>query len=230
MLFSLLFIAGHQCCPGVWHVCCYETRTKETQTARNWQCVFQHCPWSFWPFGFIALFKYPWLQTGLLFLQWCRGTRGCEYSVLQMVTIMYLSCWTEFLFPLNGISSGIPLILIFTGLRNSSSFTWKMKKMNCKSLKIYCLEQLNYFCITFFWNYLFLVYQGSDIGSAVYSQSTWISHDSWSSCGGINGFCFTASRRVSHFWEEWCLRDIPWEIRVFYIIFWEKEEEVVRIK
>lgn len=89
-LFSILSIAGHQCCPGVWHVCCYETWTEETQTARNWQCMFQHCPWSFWPFGLVALFKYPWLQAGLLFLQWCRGTRGCEYSVMQMVTIVYL--------------------------------------------------------------------------------------------------------------------------------------------
>lgn len=55
-----------------------------------------------------------------------------------------ISCWIEFLFPLNSISSRIPLTLICTGLRNSLSFIWKLKnknEMNCKSLKIYCLEE-----------------------------------------------------------------------------------------
>lgn len=44
----------------------------------------------------------------------------------------------------------------------------------------------------------FVVHQGSDIRSAVHSQSTRISHDSRSPCCGINGIHFAAPRRVSH--------------------------------
>lgn len=61
VVLSLLFTVGHQCCIGIWHICCYETWTKETKTARIWWFMFQQCFWFFWSFGIITLFKYPWL-------------------------------------------------------------------------------------------------------------------------------------------------------------------------
>lgn len=75
--------------------------------------------------------------------------------------------------------------------------------MNFAELKMFCmLGQLLTFELFFFPLELsvFVVHQGSDTGSAVHSQSARTGHDGWSACSGINGVCFTASRRVSHFW------------------------------